>query len=194
MTQISDLMDKGKFKRRPRYTIVLHDVREKLNLSVNTYIVIDSIHKLNLNHPAEIVQWNIKPGEHVLFRFSDLQAFSKDIIFHRRVSLSIGTLVFGRMILYYAEGPGTLLLRTGATAEISTPRNEPKPSEPETFVAWSMPITFYVDAKLDCLNSFISSVNLKVQRPGHFVRDTDEKRVSSSSGILRFITHFLLPL
>ncbi len=54
MTQISNLMDTGKYKRRPRYTIVLHDVREKLDLSVNTYIVVDSIHKLsttNRNFP-----------------------------------------------------------------------------------------------------------------------------------------------
>lgn len=50
MTPISELMNKEKFKRRPRYTIVLHDVREKLGLSVNTYIVIDSIHKLSTSH------------------------------------------------------------------------------------------------------------------------------------------------
>ena len=52
MTQFADLMDKDKFKRRPRYTIVLHDVREKLGLSVNTYIVVDSIHKLSSSHPS----------------------------------------------------------------------------------------------------------------------------------------------
>ncbi|WP_299366776.1 hypothetical protein [uncultured Tateyamaria sp.] len=46
MTHIGDHFDKNKFKRRPRYTIVLHDVREQLGLSTNTYIVIDSIHKL----------------------------------------------------------------------------------------------------------------------------------------------------
>ena len=54
MTQIGNLIDTGKLKRRPRYTIVLHDVREKLDLSVNTYIVVDSIHKLsttNRNFP-----------------------------------------------------------------------------------------------------------------------------------------------
>mmetsp|Transcript_29386 Transcript_29386/g.57349 ORF Transcript_29386/g.57349 Transcript_29386/m.57349 type:complete len:115 (+) Transcript_29386:284-628(+) len=50
MTQLSDLLHKEKFKRRPRYTIVLHDVREKLGLSVNTYIVVDSIHKLSTSN------------------------------------------------------------------------------------------------------------------------------------------------
>lgn len=47
-------MDNRLPKRRPRYTVLLHDVREKFGLSVNTYIVIDSIHKLsttNRNFP-----------------------------------------------------------------------------------------------------------------------------------------------
>jgi hypothetical protein len=45
---------KEKYKVRPRYTVVLHDVREKLGLSLNTYVVVDSIHKLsttNRNYP-----------------------------------------------------------------------------------------------------------------------------------------------
>jgi hypothetical protein len=37
----------AKYKRRPRYTVVLHDVREKLGISLNTYVIIDSIHKLS---------------------------------------------------------------------------------------------------------------------------------------------------
>ena len=41
------LPDPKKFKQRPRYTMVFHDVREKLGLSLNTYVVIDSIHKLS---------------------------------------------------------------------------------------------------------------------------------------------------
>ena len=45
---------KKRYIKKPRYTVVLHDVREKLNLSLNTYVVIDSIHKLstsNQNYP-----------------------------------------------------------------------------------------------------------------------------------------------
>ena len=42
-----DLFDKSKFKKRPKYTLILHDVREKLDISANTYMVIDSIHKLS---------------------------------------------------------------------------------------------------------------------------------------------------
>ena len=44
---ISDLLNPTRFKRRPRYSVVLHDVRAKLGLSLNTYVVVDSIHKLS---------------------------------------------------------------------------------------------------------------------------------------------------
>lgn len=40
-------IDPTRFKKRPRYSLVLHDVREKLGISLNTYVVIDSIHKLS---------------------------------------------------------------------------------------------------------------------------------------------------
>lgn len=45
--EASSLFDKNRFKKRPRYSVVFHDVREKLGLSLNTYVVIDSVHKLS---------------------------------------------------------------------------------------------------------------------------------------------------
>ncbi len=41
----------ARFKKRPRYTVVLHDVREKLGISLNTFVIIDSIHKLSTSDP-----------------------------------------------------------------------------------------------------------------------------------------------
>ena len=49
--QAGSLVNRKKFKRRPRYTLVLHNVREKLGLSLNTYVVIDSNHKLSTSDP-----------------------------------------------------------------------------------------------------------------------------------------------
>lgn len=40
-----------KYKKRPRYTVVLHDIREKMDISLNTYVIIDSIHKLSTSNP-----------------------------------------------------------------------------------------------------------------------------------------------
>ena len=42
-----EYLDISRFKKRQRYAIVLHDVREKIGLSFNTYVVIDSIHNLS---------------------------------------------------------------------------------------------------------------------------------------------------
>ena len=51
MKHAGELFNKTKIKKRPRYTVVLHDVREKLGLSLNTYVVVDSIHKLSTSDP-----------------------------------------------------------------------------------------------------------------------------------------------
>ena len=48
---VRDLLDPTRFKKRPRYTVVLHDVRQKLDLSLTTYVVIDSVHKLSTSDP-----------------------------------------------------------------------------------------------------------------------------------------------
>ena len=40
-----------RYSVKPRYTVVLHQVREKMGLSLTTYVVIDSIHKLSKNNP-----------------------------------------------------------------------------------------------------------------------------------------------
>jgi len=48
---VGAFVDPSRFKKRPRYSLVLHDVREKLGISLNTYVVIDSIHKLSSSDP-----------------------------------------------------------------------------------------------------------------------------------------------
>ena len=48
---VGAFVDTSRFKKRPRYSLVLHDVREKLSISLNTYVVIDSIHKLSSSDP-----------------------------------------------------------------------------------------------------------------------------------------------
>ena len=50
-TALNSYLDKKRFKKRPRYSMVFHDVREELGLSLNTYVVVDSIHKLCTSDP-----------------------------------------------------------------------------------------------------------------------------------------------
>ena len=53
-TKLGDALtkDPNRYKRRPRYTVVLHDVREKLGLPLSTYAIVDSIHKLSTSNPG----------------------------------------------------------------------------------------------------------------------------------------------
>ena len=53
LSNIGDVLAKsaGRYKRRPRYTVVLHNVREKMGISLNTYVIVDSVHKLSTSNP-----------------------------------------------------------------------------------------------------------------------------------------------
>ena len=73
---VGGFVNPSKFKKRPRYSMVFHDVREKLGLSLNTYVVIDSIHKLsssNHKYPfcimskADLASF-LKLGERTVYR------------------------------------------------------------------------------------------------------------------------------
>ena len=48
---LGGFVDKSRFKKRPRYSMVIHDVRERLDISLTTYVVVDSIHKLSSSDP-----------------------------------------------------------------------------------------------------------------------------------------------
>lgn len=47
---IGNFLQPKRYSRKPRYSVVLHDVRDKLDLSLNEYVVIDSIHKLSTSN------------------------------------------------------------------------------------------------------------------------------------------------
>ena len=53
MKPIGDIAKRNKkrYTVKPRYTVVLHQVRERLDLSLSTYVVIDSVHKLSRTNP-----------------------------------------------------------------------------------------------------------------------------------------------
>jgi hypothetical protein len=46
-TQIGDYLATKSFRLQPRFTIVHHAVRQKFDLSLTTYAVIDSVHQLS---------------------------------------------------------------------------------------------------------------------------------------------------
>ena len=84
---IGDILDRKRFSKRPRYTVVLHEVRDKFDLSLNTYGVIDSIHKLsttNVNYPyctmsKDDIAKFLKLGRATVFRSIE-EALGKGLI------------------------------------------------------------------------------------------------------------------
>lgn len=150
---------------------------------------------LKVDEPAELVVWRLAKGERVIFRFSDFVGMSEDVHIRRISSLSITTLVLGRMIFHAAEGPGTLILRTTAAARISSEVEGTRPAPMPKLVAWGAETSFAVLAALTTVDTFLSGYNLKVDSGAHVVWDTSTKRGDGpGTGILRFVKSFLLPI
>ncbi|MEM8796895.1 MAG: hypothetical protein AAGE61_15120, partial [Pseudomonadota bacterium] len=151
--------------------------------------------KITIDPPKEIIEWKLREGEVVMFRWNDLVGFSKGINFRRVASLSLSSLILGRIIYYSAEGPGTIYFKTLSAPDISATKTRRSPFDPTGLVAWNAPIRFHVDASLSTLNAFLSSFNITTERGNDYVRDTTDRRVrGTSGGILRFVTTFLLPI
>lgn len=53
MKRAGEIAAKFEIRLQPRFTIIYHPIRQELNLSINEYVVIDSVNQLshNPNHP-----------------------------------------------------------------------------------------------------------------------------------------------
>lgn len=150
---------------------------------------------LKVDEPTELVAWKLDPGERVLFRFADFVGMSEELRVRRISSLSITTLILGRMIYHSADGPGTLILRTTAAARISTDDEGMRPAPMPKLVAWGAETRFGVLAALTTVDTFLSGYNLKAAQGDRVVWDTSTKRGDGpGTGILRFVKSFLLPI
>ncbi len=114
----------------------------------------------------------------------------------RRVaSLSITTLILGRMIYYVAEGPGVLILRTTAAARISSDPEAHRPAPMPKLVAWAAHTCFGILAAQTTTDTFLSGYNLKTGDKDTVIWDTSTRRGNGpGTGILRFAKSFLLPI
>ena len=150
---------------------------------------------LKVDEPAELVSWTLAPGERVVFRFADFVGMSESLTVHRLISLSITTLVLGRTVYHYAEGPGVLILRTTASARISPSRDAARPAPMSKLVAWGSSTEFNIFAALTVADTFLSGYNIKKATQDRVLWDTSTRRGDGpGSGILRFVKSFLLPI
>ncbi|GAB5448649.1 MAG: hypothetical protein Gyms2KO_35220 [Gymnodinialimonas sp.] len=150
---------------------------------------------VEVDQPAEIVSWTLRSKERAVFTFDDFVGMSEGLRLERVVSLSISTMILGRMIFYVAEGPGTLLLRTRAAARISPSTAANQPTAVPKLVAFGSNTSFLVGAEMNVVDTFLSGYVIKKSPPDSVVWDSSEKRGSSTSaGIMRFVVSFILPI
>jgi hypothetical protein len=151
--------------------------------------------ELKVDEPAELVSWTLREGERVVFRFSDFVGMSESLNLGRISSLSLTTLVLGRMIFHYAEGPGVLILRTTAAARLGPSPEAERPAPMPKLVAWGSSTRFSIVAALTTMDTFFSGHNLKTSQGDAVVWDTSTRRGDGpGTGILRFMKSFLLPI
>ncbi len=151
--------------------------------------------ELKVDEPAELVSWTLQDGERVIFRFSDFVGMSDTLNMGRISSLGISTLMLGRMIFYYAEGPGTLILRTTAAARLTPSPEAEKPAPMPKLVAWGSSTKFSIFAALTTMDTFLSGYNLRTAPGDAVVWDSSTRRGDGpGTGILRFMKSFILPI
>ena len=150
---------------------------------------------IKVDEPAELVSWRLKKGEQAVFRFHDFVGMSEGLQVRRVVSLSITTLMLGRMIYYVAEGPGTLILRTTAAARVTSDEEPHRPAPMPKLVAWAANTHFGIHAELTVGDTFLSGYNLHTGPVDTVLWDTSTRRGNGpGSGIMRFAKSFLLPI
>lgn len=150
---------------------------------------------LKVDEPAELVSWRLREGEQVVFRFQDFVGMGETVKVRRVASLSITTLILGRMIYYVAEGPGLLILRTTAAARISSDPEAQRPAPMPKLVAWAANTCFGILAAQTTVDTFLSGYNLKTGASDTVIWDTSTRRGNGpGTGILRFVKSFLLPI
>lgn len=150
---------------------------------------------LKVDEPAELVSWELQNNEQVAFRFQDFVGMSESLKVRRITSMSLSSLILGRMIYYVAEGPGTLILRTTASARISSDPEAHRPAPMGKLVAWSANTHFGVLAEQTTIDTFLSGYNLKTGNADTVIWDTSTRRGNGpGSGIMRFVKSFVLPI
>jgi len=183
------------------FTRLLHSQRSMLRLDPNLAKPRKPI-TLTVDDPNRLVSWKLAEGERVVFSFKDLVAMSENIRIERRVSLSVYTLVFGKLIQYCAYSPhedSLLILRTLGDPEVVDKEHTRAvaPLYLSNMIAWNVFTNFKVSSTLDVYNTLWSAerVGPEANRTDLVVMDKSPKRQKGlGRGLIRFVKTFVLPV
>lgn len=162
---------------------------------------------VTVNQPAQIVEWKLYAGEEIVFSFRDLAGIDGDLTLKRFVSMSLTTMIFGKMIYYTATGPGSIFIKTDAEPIVSPSKGANASLSPSKLLNWDLHSKFTVNASLKIKDVFLSDYFIQKEVPkkdnskksptktGNLIWDSCVKRGNKKgAGILRFVKSFLLPI
>ena len=143
----------------------------------------------------EFVEWELAPGEEVIFHFKDFIAMEDSVRLSTFVSFKLSTLLLGRLLFRRATGPGRLILRTAGPAETSAETDTHLSKPTYRLVCWNRGARFKLDVEKGFVDIYFSTVHLRKEHGSHavFVAEDNEEK-TYGTGAARFIKHFLLPI
>lgn len=154
----------------------------------------------NAIEAEHLVDWEMQPGEEVVFNYNNFVAMNANVELNTLISLRVSNLLLGRMIWHTAkctDGPGRLILRTrGKPATEAQVRQ----SIPATrLIAWNRNARFSIDSHLTPQDVFLNGFNLSRserddRNDGILVVEADARDGGLLVGTLRFARNFLLPI
>ena len=141
----------------------------------------------------EFVEWELAPGETVIFRYRNFVAMSESISLAAIISLRITSLLFGKVIFSAAQGPGTLVLSTKGKPIVGEDTTSNSSIPENRLLAWHKQTHFHIESELNVFDVFFSGVYLR-KREGDLVVIDSDQIGKAKSGIFKFFRHFLLPV
>ena len=151
---------------------------------------------LIVDPPAEITQWDLLEDDEIFVDMANVLGFSRSCRLDRRISMSLGALIFGRAIYHSISGPGRVYLRTENAPLAGADKGTWNVMQASSLVAWRRDTGFHVKSSLTVGDTFFSGYSIrKADERGHLVLyDTSQtRRVGTGGGILRMTRAFLLP-
>jgi hypothetical protein len=137
-----------------------------------------------------MVEWSLREGEEVVFRYQDFFGASENLKLRSRISLRLSTLLLGRVVFHIARcesGEGRLLLRADVE-DIDQSRIRALP--PERLIAWNRHARFTVHSGRTpwktLLNGFTLVRQERADGPDGLLLVSSED-AGSSLGSIRFV-------
>ena len=144
---------------------------------------------LSATGSAEFIEWNLKDGEEIIFRYQNLAALTESVALKTIVSFRLPSLVFGKVFHSCARGPGKIIfLSKGGTKVLDATTSIPI----NRAIAWNRDTQFEIKAQLNPIDVFFSGVYFKPSSPDAVILDSDE-RGTPETGLVRFIKNFVIP-